>query len=225
MPRPIRIGLLTDHPMFAEGVTRALEASTNLTVVARGRTAADAFHIAKDATLDILLLEIEVPGVGIDGVRQMCHAKCHAKVIVLTALDDEGLVVGALRAGAQGYLLKDVTGADLRRAIESVHRGEPHVTLALASRTLRSMVEKRANLFTSHDLVGLTAREHQVLAYLSQGLTNQEIGLKLGINVKTVKHYTVTLFAKMGVRNRVEAAAAMRIGDLSDVHVDGRVAQ
>jgi DNA-binding NarL/FixJ family response regulator len=105
--------------MFDEGVTRALEASTNLTVVARGRTAADAFHIAKDATLDILLLEIEVPGVGIDGVRQMCHAKCHAKVIVLTALDDEGLVVGALRAGAQGYLLKDVTGVRLNPFTEA----------------------------------------------------------------------------------------------------------
>jgi DNA-binding NarL/FixJ family response regulator len=222
MRSPIRIGFVTDHPIFYEGATKAIEASANLTVVAKGRTAADAILIARDATLNILLLEIEIPGMGIDAVRTICRAKPNARVIVLTALGDEGLVVDALQAGAQGYLLKDVTGADLRHAIESVHRGEPHVTPVLACRAL-SRLARPATLFTSSKLVGLTAREQQVLRYMAQGLSNREIGLKLGIAVKTVKHHTVLLFAKLGVRNRVEATAVLHNATASVVHVEGRL--
>jgi two-component system, NarL family, nitrate/nitrite response regulator NarL len=225
MRRPIRVGLVTDHPIFGEGLTKALEASENFTVVARGRTATDAFDIAKDATLDILILEIEILGIGTSAIGQMCRGKCNAKIMVLTALEDEALVVAALRAGARGYLLKEVTGPDLRRAIEAVHRGEPHVSLALASRALWSLATKRATLFRNSDLNNLTERERQILNCLSQGLTNQEIGSKLGIHTKTVKHHTVRLFAKMGVRNRVEATAAACSEDLSQIRVEGRLAQ
>lgn len=208
MRNPIRVGLITDHPIFCAGFTKAIGACANLAVVAEGRTAADALRIAKDAMLDILFLEIEIPGIGIDGVRAICQAKCNTKVIVLTALDDEVLAVDVLGAGAQGYLLKELTGADLIRAIESAHRGELQITPALASRALSHLVKRRATLF-SRDLVALTDRERELLSCLSQGLTNREIGLKLGINVKTVKYHAGRLFAKMGVRNRVEATTVL----------------
>ena len=211
MRNPIRVGLVVNHPIFRVGLARAIGASENLSVVAQGQTAADAFRIAENTRLDILLLEIEVPGIGVGAVRSIAQAKCKAKVMVLTASDDEALVIDALQAGARGYLLKDVTGTDLIRAIECVHRGEPHITPSLAARALARLAIRRA------ELVGLTAREQQVLAYLSQGLTNREIGLKLGINTKTVKHHNVLLFAKLGVRNRVEAAAMLGKGSSSMV--------
>jgi two-component system, NarL family, nitrate/nitrite response regulator NarL len=219
MRNPIRIGLVTGHPMFCEGLTHAIGASANLSVVAQGENAADAFRIAEDASLDILLLEIEIPGVGVDALGSIFRAKCKARVIVLTALDDEALLIDALRAGARGYLLKDITGADLIYAIECVHRGQPQITPALAARALSSLATRHATL-PDRKLGQLTARELQVLTYLSQGLTNREIGLKLGINVKTVKHHTVLLFAKLGVRNRVEAASTLRNGASSMVPME-----
>ena len=206
----IRIGLVADHPLFREGLTEALGASANLTIVAQGRTADDALRMATDATLDILLLEIEISGNGIDAVRAIRGAKCKVNVVILTAFDNEELVIEALRAGAQGYILKNVTGADLIRAIEFIHRGEPHVTPALASRILSRLVTRRDALFANRDLIGLTSRERQVLSHLSRGLTNREIALQLGISIKTVKQHTMVVFSKMGVRNRVEATAALR---------------
>ena len=204
----IRIGLVADHPLFREGLAEALGASANLTIVAQGRTADDALRMATDATLDILLLEIEIPGNGIDAVRAIRGAKCKVSVVIVTALDNEELVIEALRAGAQGYILKNVTGADLICAIEFIHRGEPHVTPALASRLLSRLVTRRDTLF--RDLIGLTSRERQVLSHVSRGLTNREIALQLGISIKTVKQHTMVLFSKMGVRNRVEATVMLR---------------
>jgi two-component system nitrate/nitrite response regulator NarL len=210
---PIRIGLVAIHPLFRVGVTRAIGASENLTIAAQGETAEDAFRIAQKVNLDILLLEIEVPGMGVDEIRFIAREKCNAKVIVLTASSDEAQLIHALRAGAMGYLLKDVTGADLIRAIECVHRGEPHITPALAMRALGHLTTQR------DELVQLSTREQEVLTYLSQGLTNREIGSKLGLHIKTVKYHTVLLFAKLGVRNRVEAAAKLRKGASNMVHM------
>jgi DNA-binding NarL/FixJ family response regulator len=169
MSYPIRIGLVAIHPLFRVGLANAIGASQNLTVVTEGETAEDAFRIAKRMTLDILLLEIEMPGMGVDAIRLIARAKCNAKVIVLTALCDEVLLIGALRAGAKGYLLKDVTGAELRRAIESVHGGEPQITPALATRALSLLAARDAGP------VELSGREWEVLTYLSEGLTNSEI--------------------------------------------------
>jgi DNA-binding NarL/FixJ family response regulator len=200
--------------LFRVGLTEAIGASENLTVVAQGETAEDAFRMAQKVSLDILLLEIDMPGMGVDEIRLIAREKCNTKVIVLTASSDEALLIDALRAGAMGYLLKDVTRADLIRAIDCVHRGEPHVTPALAMCALSRLVAQRDD-----ELVQLSTREQEVLSYLSQGLTNREIGSKLGLHIKTIKYHTVLLFAKLGVRNRVEAAAKLRKGASNMVHM------
>jgi two-component system nitrate/nitrite response regulator NarL len=223
MRNSIRIGLVTDQPIFRTGLTEALRVFADLAVVAHGETAEDAFRMATDATLDILLLEIEIAGVGIDVVGAICRAECGAKVVVLTAVDNEIVMIDALRLGARGYILKEVTGADLRRAIESVHRGEYYVTPALVSRVLPRLLRQNEAQF-SRDIKGLTPRERQVLSCLCQGLTNREIALTLGLSVKTVKQHTTLLFAKMGVRNRVEATAVLDSADFPAVHAEGRLA-
>lgn len=209
MRNSIRVGLITDHPIFRTGLTEGLRAAGHLAVVAHGRSARDALQMAADATLDILLLEIEIPGVGIDAVGLICQTKRNAKLVVLTAVDDDSLMIDALRLGARGYILKVITGADLIGAIEAVHRGEHYITPVLASRVLPRLLARAESHVANRHLNGLTLRERQVLGYLSGGLTNQEIAHKLGLSVKTVKQHKTLLFAKIGVRNRVEATAVL----------------
>jgi DNA-binding NarL/FixJ family response regulator len=209
MRKRIHIGVVTDQPIFRTGVTEALGAIDSFTIVAHGQTVADVFRMARDAAVDILLLEIDIPGVGIDAVGTICRAMSGAKVLVLTAVDDEAAVIDALRLGARGYILKDVTGADLARAIVSVHEGEYYLTPALASRVVPRLLMQGAMQSGSRNLNALTSREREVLGFLSRGLTNREIALKLDLSIKTVKQHTSLLFAKMGVRNRVEAAAVL----------------
>jgi two-component system nitrate/nitrite response regulator NarL len=216
MRNSIRIGLVTDHPIFRTGLTEAVGVAGHLAIVAHGRSARDAFEMAAEASLDILLLEIEIPGVGIEAVGSICQSACTAKVVVLTAFDDETIMIDALRRGARGYILKVVTGADLIGAIEAVHRGEYYLTPALASRVVPRLLARDETQVASRQLHGLTSRERQVLSYLSSGLTNREIALKLGLSIKTVKQHKTLLFAKIGVRNRVEATAI-----LHDAHAGG----
>ena len=213
----IRIGLVDDHSLFRAGVVHALRDSAKLTIVAEGETTADALGMAADPTLDILLLEIGIGGNGIETARAI-HRMSKAKIVVLTASDNEELVVDALRAGAQGYILKDVSGADLMQAIESIHKGEPYIAPALASRLLSRLLTQTSGgrLSTNRQCangIDLTSRERQVLGYLSQGLTNREIASELGISIKTIKQHTMLLFSKLGVRNRVEAMVALRTTD------------
>jgi|SRR6185295_16306953 DNA-binding NarL/FixJ family response regulator len=209
----IRIGLVSDQPIFRTGLTEALKVSENFTVVAHGQTAEDAFRMASDATLDILLLEIEIPGLGTGAVRALCGAKAGTKVVVLTAVDDEVAIIDALRLGARGYILKETTGADLRHALDVVHRGQYYITPTLLSRVLPHLLTRNEAQIVSRDLNALTARERQVLSGLCRGLTNQEIAATLSLSVKTVKQHTTLLFAKLGVRNRVEATAVLHDAD------------
>jgi two-component system, NarL family, nitrate/nitrite response regulator NarL len=209
MHTSIRIGLITDHPIFRTGLTEGLRAAAHIAVAAHGRSARDAYQMAADATLDILLIEIEIPGVGIDAVGSICQANRNSKVAVLTAVDDETLMIDALRFGARGYILKVITGVDLIAAIEAIHRGEHYITPMLASRVLPRLLARVETQAANRHLSSLTSRERQVLSYLSSGLTNQEIALKLGLSVKTVKQHKTLLFAKIGVRNRVEATAVL----------------
>lgn len=209
MRSSIRIGLITEHPIFRTGVSEAIGTARNLAIVAHGQNVQDAFRMASDPTLDILLLEIEIPGIGIDAVGSICQSASSAKVVILTAVDDEVVIIDALRHGARGYILKVITGADLIGAIEAIHRGEYYITPALASRVLPRLLARPEPHASGRHLHSLTSRERQVLSHLSSGLTNREIALKLGLSIKTIKQHKTLLFAKIGVRNRVEATAIL----------------
>jgi two-component system, NarL family, nitrate/nitrite response regulator NarL len=217
MGSAVRIGLVTDQPIFCTGITAALDATDNLAIVAHGQTAEDALRMATDATIDILLLEIAIPGVGTNAVKAICRARPGAKVVVLTEVDDEVSIVDALRLGARGYILKEVTASDLRRALEAVHRGQYYITPTLVSRVLPRLLTRSEKHLVNRDLNSLTSRERQVLSGLCRGLTNQEIAGTLGLSVKTVKQHTTLLFAKLGVRNRVEATAVLHNAEVATV--------
>lgn len=216
MDKCIRIGLVDEDPIFREGVAQALRASANFSIVAEGQTADDALRMVADAALDILLLEIGMSGSGIALARAIRQTDSNVKVVILTGSDDDDHVISALRAGAKGYILKDVSGGDLVCAINSIHRGDCYIAPASASRLLSRLVTQTtvgAFSATRTDRADLTCREREVLGCLSEGLTNREIALKLRISVKTIKQHAMLLFSKMGVRNRIEAMVAVRKAD------------
>jgi DNA-binding NarL/FixJ family response regulator len=173
-------------------------------LVAEGATADDAHEVVESGSSDVLLLDLEVPGDGMSAAEKVLRTRPGVKVVVLTACDTEEYVSDALRMGVHGYILKDVSGPELVSAIEAIHRGEPYITPALASRLLMQ-TRGRPLAVQGSGCIDLTPRDRQLLGFLATGLTNQEIARSLGMNVRTVKHYLTQVFRKMRVRNRVEA--------------------
>jgi DNA-binding NarL/FixJ family response regulator len=199
----IKVAVVDAHPLYRLGLSNAM-AGSRLVPVAEGATADDADEVVDSGEPDVLLLDVEVPGDGMAAAEKVLRARPDVKVVVLTACDAEEHVTDALRMGVHGYILKEVSGPELVSAIEAIHRGEPYITPTLASRLL---MQSRGRPLAAQAIGGieLTPRDRQLLGFLATGLTNQEIALSLGMNVRTVKHYLTQMFRKMRVRNRVEA--------------------
>jgi DNA-binding NarL/FixJ family response regulator len=218
MAERINVAVIDGHPLFRQGLANAVLGS-RLVVVAEGATADDARRAVQKGKPDILLLDIGVAGDGIGAAEDVLRARPTVKVVILTASDDEEDVADVLRIGVHGYILKDVSGPDLVSALEAIHRGEPYITPALASRLLMQNKGRWSLPARKTEERGLAPRDEQILGHLAKGLTNEEIARSLGVNVRTVKHYLTQVFRKMRVRNRVEALLeAQRMG----LDLDGR---
>lgn len=202
----IRVAVVDDHPLFREGVAMTISTDKSVEVVGQGSTAEHAIQIAQDLLPDVLLLDISLPGGGIEATREIARLFPYIKVIMLTASENEDHVSGALEAGARGYVLKGICAADLIRTVHAVHQGESYVTPQLAARLLTTMKDKVARPSADDALPTLTRREEQILDAVAQGLTNKEVARLLSISEKTVKHYMTNIMHKLQVRNRVEAA-------------------
>jgi two-component system, NarL family, nitrate/nitrite response regulator NarL len=208
MSKPIRIVVIDSHPIFRQGVIRTIGRSDGMALVGEGTSAADAQRLAEDKKPDILILDIAIRD-GLEVVGEM--AGVGVKSLILTALDDVLSVSNALAAGANGYILKGVSGLELIGALKAVHAGQPYVTAELAVRLLigvkgKSLVPKR----DAKVQAALTYREQQVLEHITKGYTNQEIAERLGLTIGTIKYYLSQLFKKLHVRNRVQAVLAAK---------------
>jgi two-component system, NarL family, nitrate/nitrite response regulator NarL len=208
MSKPIRIVVIDSHPIFRQGVIRTIGRSDGMALVGEGTTAANAQRLAEEKRPDILVLDIAIRD-GLEVVGEM--AALGVKCLVLTALDDVLSVSNALAAGANGYILKGVSGLELIGALKAVHGGQPYVTADLAVRLLigvkgKSLVPKR----DAKVQAALTYREQQVLEHITKGYTNQEIAERLGLTIGTIKYYLSQLFKKLHVRNRVQAVLAAK---------------
>lgn len=199
----INIVVADDHPLFRQGVVQTLTAEDGFSVIGEAGTGEEAFRLAVEHNPDILLLDIGMPGAGgIATVEQVAAACPLTRVLMLTVSENPDDLMQALKAGARGYVLKGVSSSGLVSAIQAVTAGEVFVTPVLASTILYEM---------THDEPGdpldeLTERERQVLQLLGEGLTNREIGERLYLAEKTVKHYMTSVLQKLHVRSRVEAA-------------------
>jgi DNA-binding NarL/FixJ family response regulator len=198
----IRVIVADDHPLFRDGVVSSLRSAGDIVVEGEASSADEAVRLAREHLPDIALLDITMPGGGIAAARDIAQACPATKIVMLTVSEDEDDLLGALKAGASGYVLKGVSARELTAILRRVYGGEAYVTPALAGQLLREMSRPRP----AGPLDELTAREREVLELVASGRSNSEIGQKLGLAEKTIKHYMTNLLGKLQVRSRVEAA-------------------
>ncbi|SRR5579871_1298013 len=209
MSDAIRIAVIDDHPMFREGAVQTLTCVDGIEVVAEGATADDALRVAGESRPDIMLLDISLPGGGIEAAANIARAYPSVRAVMLTASESEHDVASALQAGARGYILKGSSGAEVVETVRAVFKGASYVAPGLAARLLIQM-GKRTDEAASKPANDLTAREEEILALVSRGMTNKEIANRLQLTERTVKHHMTSIMRKSKVRNRVEAMLMFR---------------
>ena len=212
MNEPLQIAIIDDHPLFREGVAHTLGAQPDFEVVGEGESADDAVRIAGERLPDVMLLDVSMPGGGINAVRQIGNAFPVVKIVMLTVSEQEEDVTAALRAGARAYVLKGVAARELVRILRSVAGGEVYVTPTLAANVLVELTGGGADRHASSPLDELTERERQIVELVAGGDSNKEIAAQLHLSEKTVKHHMTNILQKLQVRNRVEAALMARSG-------------
>jgi two-component system, NarL family, nitrate/nitrite response regulator NarL len=207
--RPIRVIVADDLPLFREGVVHSLNSARDVEVVGEASDADDAVRLALERQPDLAILDVHMPGGGLSAAERMRAARPAIRVVTLTVSEAEEDLVAAMKSGAAGYVLKGVSAAELLGVVRSVHAGQVYVPPALAYALLRDMTRPRR----PEPLDELTEREREVLGLVAQGLSNYQVGQRLGLAEKTVKHYMTGVMNKLGVRSRVEAALlAVRAG-------------
>ncbi len=206
--RKITVAVVDDHPLYRSGVVRTLLDDGRFDVVGEGADAQTAIDLAERLKPDVILLDISMPGSGVEAARAIARAVPGVNIAVLTASETDADIMGALEAGAKGYILKGVGAEELLAVAASVAAGDSYVSPGLAARLLIGMKAKGAAgaASSASPLDGLTAREDEILRLVAEGLSNKEVGRKLSLQEKTVKHYMTIVLQKLQVRNRTEAA-------------------
>lgn len=217
-PRPstlIRVMIVDDHPLVRAAIRQAISAP-DLEVVAEAGTAEDALLLAPQVRPDVLLVDIDLPGIdGVELVRELAPRLPATRIVMLTASRDDRQLLDAMRCGAVGYLTKDVSIEGLIRGIRSANEGE----LAMSRRTAATLVHRLVELSRSAAAIGneadpalgtLTPRECDVLQRLAEGLTDHEIAEALTLSPRTVEAHVSSILHKLGARNRAEAARRYR---------------
>lgn len=210
MSEPVSVVVVDDHPLYRSGVVRTLEETGEFAVLAEGGSADDAIRLCAEHSPRLVLLDISMPGNGIEAARQIAERGAAGAIMMLTASEDGESTMNALAAGARGYVVKGVGAAELVSAARAIARGEAYVSPSLAASMLVSLGNPAKAAPEAGAFETLTAREEQILKLVSVGLSNKEVGRKLSLQEKTVKHYMTTILQKLQVRNRVEASVKAR---------------
>jgi len=207
MSDKIRVVVVDDHPLFREGVAMILGGEEDMEVVGQGASAESAIQLAHDLLPDMMLLDIDMPGNGLEAAHKIVEVFPVIRIVLLTVSETEEHLLSAMKAGAKAYILKGVAGRELLRIVRLVMAGESYVPPALAASLLTEMGKPSARPRLSEDgFEQLTQREVEILQLLAKGLSNKDIGDKLFLTEKTVKHYVTNILQKLQVHNRVEAA-------------------
>ena len=198
----IRIMLADDHPVTRAGIRKFLNKATDMEIIAEADNGTEALELAKRLVPDVLLLDIELPGMkGLEIAKELQASNSPVKILVLSTYDDKQFIFGLLGNGAAGYLTKEEVPETIVEAVRGVARGEK----GWVSRRVAAIM----SAWTQTDELSsknLTPRELDVLKWVVKGKTNQEIGMELGISQKTVEKHLESVFAKLKVTSRVEAA-------------------
>jgi len=204
MTDKIRLLVADDHPVVRDGLIAMLSTQPDFEVVGAASTGVEAVEYAVGLAPDVILLDLEMPGLdGAGAIRRLRESQPGARAIVFTAFDTDERILDAVRAGAQGYLLKGAPREEIFNAVRVVHMGGSLLQPIVASKLLRHVRQGREPGKTSQ----LTGRELDVVRLLSQGLQNKEIGARLGISERTAKFHVACVMRKLGAANRTEIVA------------------
>ncbi len=212
----IRLVLADDHALVRQGLRSLLDLTPDLRVVGEAVDGEDALRKVEELDPDVVLMDVRMPRMtGLEALRALRRTDPGRRVVLLTTFDEDAAIIEALRAGVQGFLLKDVSLEELADAIRRVAAGETLLPPGVAERVARGLAELPRD-FPHADLPdGLTRREVEVLRLIARGLSNREIAQTLGTAEGTVKNQTSSILSKLGVRDRTRAVLrAMELGCL-----------
>lgn len=206
----LRVLIADDHPVFRDGIRALLEATPGIEVIGEATTGEAAVQLAAQFQPHLILMDVQMPGLnGIEATRQITAEQPTMRVLVVTMFEDDSSVFMALRAGARGYVLKDATKEEIRRAVQAVGNGEAIFSPAIAARLMGYFAQPRPavpeTLFPE-----LTNRERDILALMAAGKSNSAIANHLSLSGKTVSNYVSNILNKLQVADRAEAIIRAR---------------
>ncbi|HEX2986977.1 MAG TPA: response regulator transcription factor [Chloroflexota bacterium] len=216
-----RVMVADDHTLFREGLRQLLEMERDIEVVGEASDGMEAVAKARTLVPDVILMDINMPVVGgVAAIGQILSERPETGIIVLTMHRQDQYVFDAMRAGARGYLLKDAKPADLIFAIRMVARGASLVDPRMTTTVLKEFRRLASQVEPDQGVAGLTPKEVEILKLLAMGLSNKEIGRELCLAEKTVKNYLSTVFQKLQINDRVQAAIyALKHGLLTEQEI------
>jgi two-component system response regulator DevR len=212
MSAPLRVMLVDDHALVRSAVRQAL-AAPDIEIVGEAATAGETLLLAPQLQPDVLLLDINLPGTdGLRLVRELAPRLPETKIVMLTVSAARRDLIDAVRAGAAGYLTKDLSPEALQRAVRGVRSGDLAMSRTMAADVIEHLTSatRRPGPPGEADLGDLSAREEEVLHQLSDGLTDRQIADRLSISPRTVETHVANVLRKLGVRNRSQAAVRYR---------------
>lgn len=205
-PKPIRVLLVDDSPIIRLGLRSALEDYPDIAIVGEAGTAAAGLAAVAQLSPDIVLLDVHLPDQsGLQVCRELLRIHPQSRVLILSSSESERNVQEAMTAGALGYLLKDNDGATLAAALRRVASGQSVLDPSLAGQVM-NLVKNRGTPSATQKINLLAPQEKRVVTLLAEGLTNKEIGGRLGLTEKTVKNYLAGIFTKLNITRRTQAA-------------------
>ena len=188
--------VVDDHPAIRAGLSTLLDDQSDLEVIAQAASGEDALRLISELRPDVALIDLRLPGLtGVETIAQLALMATPTRSIVVTSFQQDEMVLQALRAGAQGYLLKDASANELATAIRTVKAGGTYLAPAVASKLTGSLIRQER----------LTRRELQVLTLIGQGLADKEIAADIGATAKTVQFHVANVLGKLGAQNRTDA--------------------
>lgn len=208
MSKKYRIVIAEDHTILREGLKALLVSDSKFKVVGEAEDGRDAIRLAEKLAPDLILMDLSMPGMnGMDAIVEIKKRLSDIKIVVLTVHKTEEYILAALQAGADGYLLKDDTHAELMMAVKSVFSGKTYLSPAISEKVIEGYIEGRKTLKTSTSWDSLSRREREVLKLIAEGNKNKEIAEYLYLSLKTVEKHRSNLMKKLDLHNAATLTA------------------
>lgn len=205
--KKIRVMLVDDHVLIREGIRQILELENDIQVICQAGDGKECYEKAVELKPDVILLDINMPNTnGIETLRKLKDIGTDSKIVMLTIHDDKEYILRTLNLGADGYIIKDSNADSLIKAIRDVVEGKTYVQPRIASLVKNSIIQEDSNDTNLEKINSLTRREYEVLTLIAEGLNNRDIANRMFISEKTVKNHVSSIFKKLELNDRVQAA-------------------